>query len=87
MQITWLLAVDPADKTAHTSEHCVMISPALRMSPTHGTSQDKSSTLLANEWPTTVSLIQYFTLIENFKKLNIIIFNNIFLTPFYALIL
>lgn len=54
---TWLLLVDPFNKTANTSEHCEMVGPALGMPPADGTSQNKSTTLIANEWSTTVSLM------------------------------
>lgn len=34
-----------------------MVGPALGMPPADGTSQNKSTTLIANEWSTTVSLM------------------------------
>lgn len=50
--------VDPSNEAAYTSEHCIMIGPALGVSPANGTSQNKSTTLIANKRSTTVSLTQ-----------------------------
>ena len=55
-------AVDPVDKIADSGKHGVVISAALRMSPTDSTAKHPAATFLTNERSSTVSLTASFSL-------------------------